>query len=459
MEDLLGRRRSKKTKGMAPVRIIVLSFLGIILIGGFLLWLPFSSRTGAFTPIENAMFTATSATCVTGLNVYDTWQHWSPIGQVILLLLIQVGGLGLVTFTTGFTLLFRQKLGIKDLALAKENSGTDNVDIKHLLKTVFLFTFSVEFIGTALLLIRFVPMCGIYGVWVSVFTAISSFCNAGFDIFTSIGLNASAVSSDPLVSLTMTGLIVVGGLGFIVVSDIYLKKLNPLLHRKSRKRLSFQSQVVLISTLFLLVVGAAAIMTIEYRHALKDYNFFQKMLVSLFQSASSRTAGFSAIDPATEHSVTKFIDICLMFIGGSPGATAGGIKTTTIAVLVATIFSVFRGRTEVSFLKRRIDTTTVFEALTLFAGGMVLSLATTIVILISIPDVSAIDALYESVSGFSTTGFNAAFTPHLLLAPKIALIINMFVGRVGVVSLGLAFANRKPRHSESILPDGKLMVG
>ena len=183
------------------------------------------------------------------------------------------------------------------------------------------------------------------------------------------------------------------------------------------------------------------------------------MLVSLFQSASSRTAGFSAIDPATEHSVTKFIDICLMFIGGSPGATAGGIKTTTIAVLVATIFSVFRGRTEVSFLKRRIDTTTVFEALTLFAGGMVLSLATTIVILISMPDVSAIDALYESVSGFSTTGFNAAFTPHLLLAPKIALIINMFVGRVGVVSLGLAFANRKPRHSESILPDGKLMVG
>ena len=278
MEDLLGRRRSKKTKGIAPVRIIVLSFLGIILIGGFLLWLPFSSRTGAFTPIENAMFTATSATCVTGLNVYDTWQHWSPIGQVILLLLIQVGGLGLVTFTTGFTLLFRQKLGIKDLALAKENSGTDNVDIKHLLKTVFLFTFSVEFIGAALLLIRFVPMCGIYGVWVSVFTAISSFCNAGFDIFTSIGLNASAVSSDPLVSLTMTGLIVVGGLGFIVVSDIYLKKLNPLLHRKSRKRLSFQSQVVLISTLFLLVVGAAAIMTIEYRHALKDYNFFQKIV-------------------------------------------------------------------------------------------------------------------------------------------------------------------------------------
>lgn len=461
MENLLWGKQTKKVKKLTPVRIIVLSFLGIILVGGFLLTMPFSARSGAFTPVEDAMFTATSATCVTGLAVFDTWAYWSVFGQIIILLLIQVGGLGLVTFTTGFTLLFRQKLGIKDMALAKESSGSDSIDVKYLLRTVFIFTFSVELIGALILLIRFVPMAGPYGIWIAVFTAISAFCNAGFDIFTSLGngVTTETFAADPLVSLTLTGLIVVGGLGFIVVSEVFLHKIWPGIRREGTRKLSFHSQAVLVITAVLLVMGTAAILISEYNHALRDYNFFQKLLASLFQCASSRTAGFAAIDPTHQTSITKIISVILMFIGASPGGTGGGIKTTTIMVLYAAILSVLRGRDEVAFLKRRIDTKTVHQAITIFIVGMVIALITTIILMVSVPHASAIDALFESVSGFSTTGFNASFTPRLTLVAKIALIVTMFIGRVGMISLALAFVNKKIRRSESILPDGHIIVG
>ncbi len=461
MDKLLGGKRTKKGKKLTPVRTVVLSFLIIILVGGFLLTMPFSSRAEVFTPVEDAMFTATSATCVTGLAVYDTWTYWSEIGQVIILLLIQVGGLGLVTFTTGFTLLFRQKLGLKGLALAKESSGSDSVDVKLLMRTVFVFTFSMELIGVLLLMIRFVPLMGAYGIWLSVFTAISAFCNAGFDLFSSVGPGVSTVTyaADPLVALTLTGLIVVGGLGFIVVSDIVQSKLVPLAKRQRTQKLSFHAQVVLVITAFLLLAGAVAIMISGYNHELRDYNFFEKFLVSLFQSASSRTAGFAPIDPANQSSVTKMISVILMFIGASPGGTGGGIKTTTLMVLFATIHSVLRGREQVSLLKRRIDANTVYQTITIFLAGLTIVLVSTTVLLFSIPGADAIDALYESVSGFSTTGFNAPFTPELMLLDKITLMLTMFVGRVGMISLALSFINRKLRHSESILPDGRLIVG
>ncbi|MDD5952034.1 MAG: potassium transporter TrkG [Oscillospiraceae bacterium] len=461
MDNLFGGHRAKKSRSWSPVRIIVLSFLGIIIAGTALLTMPFSSNSGQFTHVVDALFTATSATCVTGLSVFDTWQYWSVFGQIVILLLIQVGGLGLVTFTTGFTLLFRQKLGIKDMALAKESSGADALDVKHLLKTIFAFTFSVELIGALVLMIRFVPQAGALGIWVSVFTAISAFCNAGFDIFTSLGDGVSTVTfgNDPLVAFTLICLIVVGGLGFIVVSDIFLRKMMPLAKRETTKRLSFHTHVVLVATAFLLVAGATAIMISEYNHALKDYNFFEKMLVSLFQSASSRTAGFAPIDPSSQNSITKIISVLLMFIGGSPSSTAGGIKTTTVVVLFAAVHSVLRGRSEVIFLKRRIDMGTVLQSVTIVVCGMTIALITAIIIMVSVKQVTTLDALYESVSAFSTTGFNAPFTPGLTIVAKIALVVNMFVGRVGPISLGLSLVNRKVRHSESILPDGKIIVG
>ena len=454
----VGQKRSKR---IPPIRIIVFSFLAMVLIGGGLLTLPFCSNNGTFTPVEDAMFTATSATCITGLSVYDTWNYWSPIGQVIILLLIQIGSLGLITFTSGFTLFLRQKLGLKDLALARESAGTDSVNVRHLLRTVFIFTFSMELIGALLLMIRFIPRQGLLGIWTSVFTAISAFCNAGFDIFNSMGADVATFTfaNDPLVALTCTGLIVVGGLGFIVVSEIFLKKMWPRVKRDHTHRLSFHAQVVLVMTGVLLVAGTAAIMASEYNHSLKDYNFFEKIIVSFFHSACCRTAGFSAIDVSGLSTITKIISVILMFIGGSPSSTAGGIKTTTFLVLYATVFSVLRGRSGTFFLKRHIPTKTVFQALTIFICSIVIILITAIIMMVSVPHASAIDSLYEATSAFTTTGFNSAFTPYLNLLSKIALIVLMFIGRIGPISFGLFFVNKRGRHTESILPEGNLLVG
>ncbi len=451
----------RKVKALTPVRVVVLSFFVIIMIGGFLLFLPISSATGNFTPYEDAMFTATSATCVTGLAVYDTWAHFSVFGQIVILSLIQIGGLGLVTFTTGFTLLFRQKLGLKSLALAKENTGVEDVNMSVLIRTVLVFTFVMELTGTLILMIRFVPMIGPLGIWVSAFTSISAFCNAGFDIFTALGTGISTptFAADPLVALPLIALIVIGGIGFIVVSDIYQKLITPTFMRKPRGRLLFHSKVVLIATAIILIFASVLTLISEHNSALSQYNFAEKCLVSLFQAASSRTAGFSPIDPADQNILTKSIAVIVMFIGGSPSSTAGGIKTTTFFVMICTIYSVLRGKEHPQFMKHRISTSNVFSAITIIFLGVSIVLTVSLILYLTVPDALAIDCLYESVSGFSTTGFNAPFTPYLPLFPKIILTLTMFIGRVGTVSLGLFFVNRRNRRSESVLPYGTLLVG
>lgn len=458
MENLFRGRAKKSRIKLTPVRLIVLSFLGMILIGTVLLVMPFSSRNGTFTPIIDAVFTATSATCITGLSVFDTWVQWSVFGQITILVLIQVGGLGLVTFTTGATLLFRQKLGLKDLALAKENSG-DTMDIKQLLKTVFIYTFSMEFIGAVVLAIRFIPEAGIFGLWIAVFTAISAFCNAGFDIFSSLGdgVNTGTFAADPMVALTISGLIIVGGLGFVVVSDIFLRKMWPTIKKEQRRRLSFHSRIVLIATPVLLISGLIIIMAVEYNHALKDYNFGEKILVSFFQSTSTRTSGFSAIDHGDMHLITKIFSVVYMFIGGAPSSMAGGIKLTAALVLLAAVVGVMRGHSETSLLKHRIDKTTVYQSLSMFICSMLIALTTAIILIFTVDGVSGIDALYGSVSATSTSGFSTGFmSPDLHIVAKITLMVTMFIGRVGPISLGLMFADRKIRHT--VLPDGKIIV-
>lgn len=459
MENLFRGRAKKTKKQLTPVRLIVLSFLGMILIGTVLLVMPVSSRNGTFTSIIDAVFTATSATCITGLSVFDTWAQWSNFGQVVILVLIQVGGLGLVTFTTGATLLFRQKLGLKDLALARESSGVDSVDMKHLLKTVFIFTFSMEFIGAVILAIRFVPEAGKLGLWIAIFTAVSAFCNAGFDIFSALGKGTTTgtFAADPIVALTISCLIIVGGLGFIVVSDIFLRKMWPIIKKEQRRRLSLHSKIVLFSTAVLLISGLIIIMVTEYNHALKEYNFGEKLLVSFFQSASTRTSGFSAIDHSEMHLITKIFSIVYMFIGGAPSSMAGGIKITSALVLAATIVGIMRAHSETSLLKHRIDKATVYQALSVFICSMLIALITSIILIITVDGVSGIDALYGAVSATSTSGFSTGYmTPDLSIVAKITLMVTMFIGRVGAISLGLMFADRKVRHS--VLPDGKIIV-
>lgn len=363
------RKTKANRRATPPVRLIVGSFALVVLLGTLLLTLPISSARGAFSSPLDALFTATSATCVTGLSVVDTTTHWNTFGQAVILLLIQVGGLGLSTFAIGFSLLVRKRLGIREMVLARESSGGDMPEIVPLLKLMLGFTFLCEALGAGLLMLRFVPEYGAGGIWPSVFVAVSAYCNAGFDILGFVPGNSSltAFAGDPLVSLTICALIVIGGLGFVVVQDIYRCKISPSFRRKDRERLNFHTQVCLRGTLILLLGGALVFFLCEYNHTMGRLNFFEKLVAALFQSTNTRTAGFASVDIQGMQDVTKAVSCVLMFIGGCPGSTAGGVKVTTLVVLAVTILCTLRGQEEAVLLKHRFATGVVYKALTVVA--------------------------------------------------------------------------------------------
>lgn len=450
----------RRLKSIPPVRLIVASFLIVILVGAFLLTLPISSRSGSPTAFIDALFTATSATCVTGLVVFDTWIHWNVLGQVIVISLIQIGGLGVITFTTGFSLLLRRRLGLRDIQLATENTGGDTINITRLVKMILLFTAGCETLGALILMLRFVPQFGAKGIWIAFFTAISAYCNAGFDILGFVMKDGNLIPyvSDPLVCLTVGALIVVGGLGFVVISNIYSSQIITRLHKQKPGHLNFHSTIVLTMTGILIAAGTILFFVCEYNNTLRGMNFGTQLNASLFQSISPRTAGFASVDIAKEHDFTKIITVVLMFIGASPAGTGGGIKTTTFLVLAATVFSVMRGNEETTILKRRIDKSTVYRSLSIFFGALFVVLFTTGVILTADPDVTGIDALFEATSAFGTVGLSASVTQTLSDISKFVVSCTMFVGRVGPVSLGLALALHKCRRG-IVLPEGRVIVG
>jgi len=461
---LLGEEKSsvrRRLKNVPPVRLIVVSFFIVIMVGAFLLTLPICSKSGRPTLFIDALFTSTSATCVTGLVVFDTWTHWNVLGQIIILSLIQIGGLGVITFTTGFSLLVRRKLGLRDIQLATENTNGSTIGIARLIKMILIFTFCCETIGALLLMIRFVPQFGPKGIWIAFFTAISAYCNAGFDILGFVMKDGNLIPyvSDPLVCLTVGALIVIGGLGFVVISDIYYSRVLTRFHKDHPVHLNFHSRLVLIISGILIIVGTLLFFLCEYNNTLHGLNFGTKLNASLFQSISARTAGFASIDIAKEYDFTKIITVILMFIGASPGGTGGGIKTTTFIVLTATVFSVMRGQEDTTILKRRVDKFTVYRALAIVTGALFVVFVTTGIILTADPDINGIDALFEATSGFGTVGLTAGVTSTLSAISKFAVSCTMFVGRVGPVSLGLALAMHKGRHGVSILPEGKVIVG
>jgi trk system potassium uptake protein len=451
----------KWLRSVPPVRLIVVSFFIVIMVGAILFPLPICSKTGRPTMFIDALFTATSATCVTGLVVFDTWVHWNVLGQIIILSLIQIGGLGVVTFTTGFSLLVRRKLGLRDIQLASENTSGETVGIVRLIKMILIFTGCCETVGALLLMFRFVPQFGVKGIWIAFFTSISAYCNAGFDILGFVMENGNLIPyvSDPLVCLTVGALIVIGGIGFVVISDYYYSRVMTRIHKVKPCRLNFHSTLVLMITAILIVFGAALFLFCEYNNTLRGMGFGTKLNASLFQSISARTAGFATVDIAKEYDFTKIITVILMFIGASPGGTGGGIKTTTFIVLIATIFSVMRGEDETIILKRRVDKFTVYRALAIATGALFVVLVTTGIILTADPHVDGIDALFEATSGFGTVGLSAGVTPTLGWISKLALSCTMFVGRVGPVSLALAVTLHKGRRGGSILPEGKIIVG
>ena len=453
----------KRVKNIAPVRLIVSSFFIVIVLGTIALSLPFVTRAGKATPIVDALFTATSATCVTGLVSFDTWTHWNGLGQLIILFLIQIGGLGVVTFTTGFTLLSRRKLGLRDLQLATENTAGSAMDVYHLVKIILAFTLSSEMVGAAILAIRFVPKFGMHGVWISIFTAVSSYCNAGFDIlgFETPDNSLIGYAGDPLVCIPVALLIILGGLGFIVISNIYFERLSPFLHhKKATGHLNLHSVVVLRMTLLLLAIGTMLFLFCEWDNTLHGKNIFEKILTAFFQSTSARTAGFASVDIAGEHEITKLFTVILMFIGAAPAGTGGGIKVTTFVVLVSTVVSVMGGKEDTTINHRRIDKGTVYRSLAIVSIAFLVVLCTTGIILsTNLRPIGAIDALFEATSAFGTVGLTAGVTPLLSSVSKVSLCFTMFIGRVGPISLALAIAMRRAHNKGAILPEGKIVVG
>lgn len=448
-----------KTRQTKPVQIITLSFLLVIAVGTVLLMLPISSRAGTFTPFTDALFTATSATCVTGLIIYDTYTHWNIFGQCLILLMIQIGGLGLVTFTSFFNFAIGRKLGLRSIQLASESVNSSGFgDVKGLVRVIVRISLICEAVGAALLMLYFVPKYQLKGIFISIFLSISAFCNAGFDILGFEGEFTSLTNyaDNPLVTGVIMLLIISGGLGFIVWHDL-------IEYRKTR-HLMLHTKVVLITTGVLILLGTLCVLILEWSNpaTLEGLNFFQKLGRSLFQSVTFRTAGFNNIDVGNMNPLTKIFTIIIMFIGAAPGSTAGGLKVTTFAVLIMTVVSVIKNKEDTVIMGRKIDKEVVYKSLSIFALAVVAVFITSCTLIFGNPshNLSGLDAVFESVSAFATVGVSVGPTAVANVFSRIVLAITMFIGRIGPVSLALALTmNSEMRAKNQVIPEGKIIVG
>ncbi|MEN6314284.1 MAG: TrkH family potassium uptake protein [Clostridiaceae bacterium] len=441
-----------------PTRLIVLSFALVILTGTLLLLLPSASRDGKGSTLIEALFTATSATCVTGLVVVDTYQHWSTFGQIIIISLIQVGGLGLITFVTFFSSMLGRKMRIKSMVLAQESINYFSIaGIRQLVMKIVLVTLSIEFTGALLLSTSFVPQYGVKGFYLGFFHSISAFCNAGFDLMSISGagqyLSLIQYNNDTVVIYTVASLIVIGGLGFVVWKDLYE-------YRKS-KYLMLHTKLVLIMTAILIVLGSILFFVFESQNpaTMAKLNLAGKINASIFQSVTPRTAGFNTIDLNGMKDISKLLSIILMFIGAAPGSTGGGIKVTTFGILLFAILSQLKGSDEIVIFKRRVSFSTVSKALAIMGLSLMLVLVVSAIIQI-IEDQPMINVLFETTSAFGTVGLTTGLTPGLHNISKLLLILLMYLGRVGPVSFALALATNSHKNDTDIIyPEGKVIVG
>ncbi|MBR2876840.1 MAG: Trk family potassium uptake protein [Clostridia bacterium] len=418
---------------------IVLSFVLIILIGSLLLSLPIATANGQPTPILNAMFTATSATCVTGLVIYDTFTHWSTFGHIVILCLIQIGGLGFMSLVTMISVFRGKRIGIYERRLLMQSEGNLRLSgVVKLLKRIIIGTFSFELIGAVLLSFRFCQEFGFSrGIFFSVFHSISAFCNAGFDL---MGVESPFSSltnfhNDPLVCITLMFLIVIGGLGFLVWNDILNFKFD-------FKKYSLHSKIVFATTFIISVASILLFLIFEDKNLLNGLSIDEKLLKAAFLSISPRTAGFNTLDLTQLSSGSEILTIILMFIGGSPGSTAGGIKITTVAVLFIFTLATARHNTHPEIFKRSIPIDTLKQASSIFflyISAVIVS--TALIATFENSDISNI--LFEAVSAIGTVGLSKGLTPTLSGISKLVLMMLMFGGRVGGLSLFLSLAEKK----------------
>lgn len=440
-------------KRINPARRIAFGFLLLIMLGAALLMLPMSTRTGDGTPFLTALFTSASATCVTGLSLVNVGEYFNFFGQAVILVLIQVGGLGFMSVICFVFLVSNRQIGLRNRILIAQSMGVESLEgVVKLMKHVLYIASSIEFIGAVLLSLRFIPRYGIIkGAWFSIFHSVSAFCNAGFDIIGD-GKSVFSYRFDPLVLITLALLIIIGGLGFIVWEDI--------INKKSLKKLSVYSKLVLLSTVVCIIIGAAVYMLFEYNNpaTIGADSFKEKILMTFFQSVTTRTAGFDAIKQNALTPLSKVWGIVLMMIGGASGSTAGGVKIGTFALVLMTIYAVLRGKSDVVIFGRRIGHSTILHAMSLLMLWFLLTITGSM--LISFADGhSVLYSMYETASAYSTVGLSVGVSENASAFTQILLIIYMFLGRVGIMTISVLFMIHSGREQDIRYPEGKFIIG
>ena len=443
----------KKRFRLSPARWISLGFLLVILTGTGLLMLPFASK-GEPAGFLDALFTATSATCVTGLVVRDTFTGWTTFGQSVILFLIQLGGLGFMTVITMISYALGKHLGLYNRKILMQSAGNTSLSgVGSLIRRIIPFTFLFELSGAAMLAIRFVPRFGwARGLWFSVFHSISAFCNAGFDLMGAEAPYASltAYQTDALVTLTISLLIIIGGLGFLVWRDLFQNKF-----RWSKYQL--HTKLVIATTAVLLIGGWILFMILETHASLEGLSFGDKLLASFFETVTPRTAGFNTSDLNAMSEGGNMLTNILMLIGGSPGSTAGGIKTTTVAVLILSTLVSARGHTRVTVFRYSIDRDLIRQACSIVCLYLMMAL-TAILAICAIDPVGVKQAMFEVNSAIATVGLSLGITPTLSAASRVILVLLMYAGRIGVLTFILVFSERKTEPPVD-RPNGKLLIG
>ena len=441
-------------------QIILLSFLLVILIGSVLLALPISSTNGIAVPYIDALFMATTSTCVTGLVTLPTFSTWSVFGQIVILILIQVGGLGVITIMTGLMLLLNRKMGISDRLLIQEAFNLNTMSgLVKFVKNVFFGTLIIEGIGAVLYMLVFVPEFDAKGIWISVFNSVSAFCNAGIDIIADNSLCNYA--ANPLINIVTSALVILGGLGYIVWWDVLrvVKSRSPK-NRKIFRHLTLHSKIAITVTAGLILAGAILIFIFEYANPLTigEMDLFDKIQVSFFQSVTTRTAGFASVPQENLTNASAAVSVILMLIGGSPVGTAGGMKTVTITVLICAAFATIRNKNSATLFGRCISDDSVKKAVAVVVMFLTICASSTVLILAT-SNASAIDAVYETVSATATVGLSRNFTATLNTFGKLIIIITMYFGRVGPISLAVALGRKNESQNVISEPTEDISIG
>ncbi|PKM61905.1 MAG: Trk family potassium uptake protein [Firmicutes bacterium HGW-Firmicutes-4] len=438
--------------------MLIFGFALVILLGAILLTLPIASNSGKSGGFINALFTATSAVCVTGLVVVDTGTFWSGFGKVVIVLLIQIGGLGFMSLTTMFFVLAGKRITIKDRLLIQSSVNMDSISgIVKFTKYIFFSSLVIEGIGALLLALVFIPEYGfLQGTAYSLFHAISAFCNAGFDLFGNYSSLTKYVGNF-IINFVIGGLIILGGLGFAVTSD--------LINIRKFEKMSMHAKLVLSVTGVFLIVGFVLFFLFEFNNpkTLGNLSLPVKFMAAAFQSITPRTAGYNTIDIASLTPPSLFLTMLFMFVGASPGSTGGGVKTTTFAIIVMTVVSVLHGRKDVVAFKRSILGPAIRRAISVLVIAFTIVILMIFVLLLTEPEASFENVVFEVLSAFGTVGLTTGLTPHLSIGGKIAISITMFVGRLGPLTVAYAISRSEKRSRENMgnfkLPEGNIMIG